>query len=47
MSILPVSTSVSHENTAEKLLVNQLLWMLFLRVVLYTLFNWVRIYNPE
>ncbi len=44
MSILPVSTSVSHENTAEKLLVNQLLWMLFLRVILYTLLLGVSAY---
>lgn len=44
MSRPSVRTSVSHENTAEKLLVNQLLWMLLLRVVLYTLLLGVSAY---
>jgi two-component system, NtrC family, sensor histidine kinase PilS len=36
-SSLPENESVSHQSTVHRLLVNQLLWMLFLRVVLYTL----------
>ena len=44
MSTLSASPSVSHEDTAEKLLTNQLLWMLFLRVVLYTLLLGVSAY---
>ena len=44
MATLPTGTPVSHENTVEKLLVNQLLWMLLLRVVLYTLLLGVSAY---
>ena len=45
MTSLPLEGSpVSHRSTVQRLLVHQLLWMLFLRVVLYTLLLGVSAY---
>ncbi len=44
MSILPVNEPVDPQSTVQQLLVNQLLWMLFLRVIVYTLILGVGFY---
>ncbi len=45
MTSLPLEgNTISHQSTVQRLLVNQLLWMLFLRVVLYTLLLGVSAY---
>ncbi len=44
MARLPEFHASAHMSTVERLLVNQLLWMLFLRVVLYTLILGVSVY---
>ncbi|MBU0944923.1 MAG: PAS domain S-box protein [Proteobacteria bacterium] len=44
MSALPANEPLSSKNTVQQLLVYQLLWMLFLRVILYTLILGVSFY---
>ncbi len=44
MSELPVNEPDSSQNTVQQLLVNQILWMLLLRVILYTLILGVSFY---
>jgi two-component system, NtrC family, sensor histidine kinase PilS len=44
MASLPEFHPSTHTGTVERLLVNQLLWMIFLRVVLYTLILGVSVY---
>jgi two-component system sensor histidine kinase PilS (NtrC family) len=44
MQSVPDHIQHSHETTVKQLLINQLLWMLFLRVVLYTLLLGISVY---